>query len=72
MRPYSSKRDNTGFNFAMIIIGSFLASGFGIWAIVEFVLYLVKDNPFNWWSLGLTIVAFVFEIIFFIKSALSD
>lgn len=22
-----------------------------IWAIVGFILYLVKDTPFNWWSI---------------------
>jgi uncharacterized membrane protein len=21
-----------------------------IWSLVEFILYLVKDKPFNWWS----------------------
>ena len=69
---YKSKRDRTGLNFAMLIVAGFLFSGFGTWAIVEFILYLVKDNPFNWWSLGLTITALVVEIFFFIKAALSD
>ena len=68
----SSRKDKTGLYFVMIIIFGFLVSGFGTWAIVEFILYLVKDNPFSWWSLGLTIVAIVGEIYYFIKSALSD
>lgn len=24
----------------------------GIWAIVSFIVYLVKDKPFQWWSIG--------------------
>jgi hypothetical protein len=43
---------------------SFLLTGFGIWAIVEFILYLVKDNPFNFTSLWLTISAFVLDVFF--------
>ena len=69
---YKSKKDRTGLNFAMIIVMGFLFSGFGIWAIVEFILYLVKDNPFNWLSVGLAITAMVGEVFFFIRTALSD
>ena len=77
MRPYSTygssrKKDKTGLYFIMMIVMSFLLSTFGIWAIVEFILYLVKDNPFNWWSVGLTITTFVGEIYYFSKLALSD
>lgn len=72
MRPYSRKKDKTGLYFVMIIVMGLLTSVFGIWAIVEFILYLVKDNPFNWWSLVLTIMAVVGEIYYFIKTALSD
>ncbi len=28
-----------------------------IWAVVEFILYLVKDKPFNWWSVYLFIIS---------------
>lgn len=27
-----------------------------LWCVVEFILYLVKDLPFNWWSLWLFII----------------
>lgn len=72
MKPYISKKDKTGLYFIMTIVMGFLLSGFGIWAVVEFILYLVKDNPFNWWSVGLTIAAFVGEIYYFARTALSD
>lgn len=49
-------------------LGTVLSS---IWAIVEFILYLVKDKAFNWWSIwailiciGAGIVLFVLNIIF--------
>jgi len=73
MKPYrSSRKDKTGLYFIMTIVFGILFSIFGTWAVVEFILYLVKDNPFNWWSLGLTIVAVVGEIYYFIRTALSD
>lgn len=44
-----------------------------IWAIVEFLLYLVKDREFNWWSvwsilicIGLGIILFILNIVFVI------
>jgi len=55
-----------------MIVTSFLCTAFSTWAIVEFILYLVKDNPFNWVSLWLTIAAFVLEIFFFIRAWLAD
>lgn len=42
-----------------------------IWAVVEFLIYLVKDKEFNWWSvwsilisIGLGIILFVLNIVF--------
>lgn len=55
-----------------MILSSMLLTAFGIWAIVEFILYLVKDDPFNRMSLWLTITAFILEIICFVKFAISD
>ena len=46
-----------------------------IWAIVEFILYLVKDKIFNWWSVwsilicgGLALVMFIFSAVFTVKT----
>lgn len=46
-----------------------------IWAIVEFILYLVKDKVFNWWSVwmilicgGLALVMFIFSAVFTVKA----
>jgi len=33
---------------------------------------LVKDNPFNWTSVWLLGIATVLEIVFFIRTAISD
>lgn len=39
-----------------------------VWMIVEFFLYLFKDNPFCWWS----VVVFVLSIIaYFLQTILA-
>lgn len=30
-----------------------------IWTVVEFILFLVKDYPFNWWVMWVTVVLLV-------------
>jgi hypothetical protein len=50
----------------------FLMSLSVIWAIIEFILYLVKDRQFNWWSVIAVVIfgilAFIFGItILFIE-----
>jgi len=34
-----------------------------IWAIVEFILYLVKDREFNWWSVWTFIISIIVAIV---------
>ena len=68
----SSRKDKTGLYMILLMIMGFIVSALGVWAVVEFILYLVKDDPFNWTSLWLLIVGFVLEIALFIKTALSD
>lgn len=34
-----------------------------IWAIIEFILYLVKDRPFNWWSVWSIIICTITTIV---------
>lgn len=58
--------------FAILTVLSYLSIiGCGIWAVVEFILYLVKDKLFNWTSIWcliggivLMIVSAVFTMIF--------
>jgi len=40
-------------------------AGYGglIWSIIAFILYLVKDVPFNWLSVGVCIGGYVILII---------
>jgi len=69
---YRRHSDWTGVWFLLTILMSFLLTAFGIWAIVEFILYLVKDDPFNRVSLWLTIAAFIGEIVGIFKVITSD
>lgn len=49
-----------------------------IWAIVEFILYLVKDKDFNWWSIWsiilcvVTAVVLTFVVVFMEHKAKRD
>ena len=72
MSYYSKRKDRTGLYFVFTVIFGLLISVFGIWAVVEFILYLVKDNPFTWTPVWLTVAAVVLEIYFFLKTALSN
>ena len=69
---YKKKSDKLAINMVLTMLVGFIASAMGIWAIVEFILYLVKDNPFNWTSVVLTVVGIIASIIMFFKTALSD
>lgn len=33
-----------------------------LWALIEFIIYLVKDTPFNWWSVWAFIISVVVAI----------
>lgn len=48
------------------------ATASGIWAIVEFVLYLVKDKEFNWWSVWMILICGVSALVFLVMSAVID
>ncbi len=52
----------------LLLIGAKILSIIGvafsfIWMIVEFLIYLIKDLPFNWWSVGLFAISSVTLII---------
>lgn len=34
-----------------------------VWAIVGFILYLVKDTPFHWWSVYTFIISIIAIVI---------
>lgn len=53
--------------FAVIMMLATVATNIlGIWALIEFILYLVKDNPFNWTSLYWTIAMFIVTILIWV------
>lgn len=64
--------NNTTLYFILTTVFAFLSYIFGIWVIVEFILYLVKDNPFNWWSLYLALITTVIQLFFMIKTISND
>jgi len=58
--------------FIAITILSYIGLvGCGIWSIVGFILYLVKDTPFNWLSVELLAVSLFLLIVGMIGAAVS-
>ena len=49
-----------------LVLAAITAKVSFIWAIVEFIIYLVKDKPFNWHSVWLTIGSIILTIILYI------
>lgn len=43
-----------------------------IWAVVEFILYIAKDNPFDWWSVWLMIISVILTILFYILTVILE
>jgi len=58
--------------FILMMLFNLLFAVFCTWTVVEFILYLVKDDPFHWLSLGLTVGALVGAAVTFIKLWLDD
>jgi len=56
----------TGVTAFLAYLGAVASS---IWAIVEFILYLVKDKVFNWWSVWMILICAGVALLMFIASA---
>ena len=54
------------------ILSGFSTYGCGIWAIIEFILYLAEDIPFNWWSIYTYIISLIVAIISWFLSTVFD
>ena len=55
---------------SVLLAASYIGSAVcPIWAVVEFILYLAKDHPFNWWSLWLCIIFWVLTFAAVIMAA---
>jgi len=61
---------NSLHSFVSIIILNTLIFCFGLWTTIEFILYLVKDHPFNWVSLWLTIIMFIIMCGYVIRTVI--
>jgi len=48
-------------SYVALIVGA-------IWSVVEFIIFLVKDDPFNWISVILVVVGLVLFMIFGVKA----
>ena len=49
--------------FAVKFLAVLSANASFIWAIIEFILYLVKDKEFNWWSVWTFLISVATGII---------
>ena len=43
-----------------------------IWVIVEFLIYLVKDTPFNWWSVWTILISGGILLAIYASSAIAQ
>lgn len=66
------KKKERGLSMIGILISNLLAAIFSIWAAVEFILYLVKDDPFNFTSLWLLGIAIIFFLVLTFKTFFKD
>jgi uncharacterized membrane protein (DUF106 family) len=58
---------------AILTVAAYLGATISsIWAVVEFILYLVKDRPFNWWSVWIFITCIVLALFVVIASAIIE
>lgn len=72
MSKFFKKEKKRGLSMIGILISNLLAAIFSIWAAVEFILYLVKDDPFNFTSLWLLGIAIVFFLVLTFKTFFKD
>jgi len=54
------------------LISYFGSAASCVWAVVEFILYLVKDKEFNWWSVWMILICGVIAIVFIFTAAITD
>lgn len=57
---------NAGLCAILALISYMVTYICGIWAIVEFVIYLVKDDPFNWWSIVFIVIFAICTFLFWL------
>ena len=60
---FRRQRDKTAIAFIAAFALGLLITAASVWAIVEFILYLTKDDPFNWWSIGTIVIIAVLYLI---------
>jgi len=67
-----SKPKEFGTDLIILSILGLITYPIGIWVVVEFILYLLKDNPFNWMSVILFGIGMVLQVIFFAKRVIKE
>lgn len=58
------------FSSILILISRFGAILSIIWAMLEFILYLVKDKAFNWWCIWSFIICILLGIVVSVSTLL--
>ena len=43
----------------LAVLASFAGYACSVWVVIEFILYVAKDDPFYWGSLWITILSYV-------------
>jgi len=51
----------------LFILGALFTDILFVWVLIEYMQYLVKNDPFNWLSVILCSISFISVIILFIK-----
>jgi hypothetical protein len=69
--PVHSSTDGCRMGALMVVLFA-ITSAVSTWSAISFILYLFKEHPFAWLSLGLTIAGFVAIIYLFIWMLAND
>ena len=56
----------------LLAIGWLLSLVGGIWSIISFLLYLFKDEPFQWIALIITIIGYILLFVFVLKMSAEE
>lgn len=71
-KPYKPNYDDLKWDLIVLSILGWITSALAIWSVVEFILYLLKDDPFNWTSVILFGVGMLLQMIFVIRRILNE
>ena len=65
-------QNSGGLEMILIVLFNMGTGICSTWAIIEFILYLVKDKEFNWTSVWLAGICLFLTLFFFIRRFIRD